>query len=308
MGLTQQSTGFYSLKEMLKVNVISPDDIIIALAGNPNTGKSTLFNSLTGLKQHTGNWPGKTVSSAQGIFYHKQKKFIVIDLPGTYSLFPNSVEEKVARDFICFGKPKVMVVVVDATCLERNLNLAMQILELCSNVVICVNLIDEAERKGINIDTVALSQQLGVPVIGTNARDGIGLDELKDTVYQIALGNIVNHHSLRITYDDEIESAVKMIRPFIERLIGSGVDSRWIALRTLEGDNNMLSALKYYLDCDLTNNQEFQQLLTEIKKQCNLTSSNLRDKIVESILKTIEKITSNVVTHNINQYNGRKRV
>jgi Ferrous iron transport protein B. len=147
MGLTNQSTGLGALKEMFEVRVESPDDIVIALAGNPNTGKSTVFNSLTGLKQHTGNWPGKTVTNAQGRYRHRDKKYILVDLPGTYSLLASSVEEEVARDFICFGNPDATVVVVDATCLERNLNLVLQILEITSNVVVCVNLMDEAKRK-----------------------------------------------------------------------------------------------------------------------------------------------------------------
>lgn len=161
MGLTHQSTGFGSLKEIFKVKTDSPADIVIALAGNPNTGKSTVFNSLTGLKQHTGNWPGKTVANAQGSYNFKDEKFIVIDLPGTYSLLANSVEEEVARDFICFGQPQATVVVLDSTCLERNLNLALQILEITRNVVICINLLDEAERKKIKIDLVKLADLLG---------------------------------------------------------------------------------------------------------------------------------------------------
>jgi len=301
MGLTQQSMGFYFLKEILKEKAVSSEDIIIALAGNPNTGKSTLFNRLSGLNQHTGNWPGKTVSSAQGVFYHKEKKFVVVDLPGTYSLFPNSVEEEVARDFICFGSPKVIVVVVDATCLERNLNLAMQILELCNNVVICVNLIDEAERKGIKIDLAALSRHLGVPVVGTNARDGVGLDELKDAVYQIAMGNMISI-PYKITYDDEIEEAIRILQPSIEKFINCVIDSRWIALRALEGDYNLFSAFKYFLNYDLTISEELQQNLIKIKKQFNLSDDICRDKIVENILKEIEKISSKVITYNLNPY------
>ncbi len=151
MGLTHHSTGLQTLKERFNVDLHSPDDVVIALAGNPNTGKSTVFfNALTGLKQHTGNWPGKTVVNARGAFSHKDKKFVLIDLPGTYSLLSNSVEEEVARDFICFGKPHAVVVVLDSTCLERNLNLVYQILEITNQVVLCVNLIDEATKKRHN--------------------------------------------------------------------------------------------------------------------------------------------------------------
>ena len=145
---------------------------VIALAGNPNVGKSTVFNSLTGLNQHTGNWPGKTVANAYGRYRHKNGSFILVDIPGTYSLMANSTEEEIARDFICFGNPHAVVVVVDATCLERNLNLVLQTLEITGRVVVCVNLMDEAERKKIRVDTGKLQSLLGVPVIGTAARFG----------------------------------------------------------------------------------------------------------------------------------------
>jgi ferrous iron transport protein B len=149
MGLTLQSTGLHAMEDELKIERATPDDKIIALAGNPNVGKSTVFNSLTGLNQHTGNWPGKTVTNAQGRYKHKDKNFIMVDLPGTYSLMANSAEEEVARDFICFADPDVTVVVTDATCLERNLNLVFQTQEITDKVVVCVNLIDEANRKKI---------------------------------------------------------------------------------------------------------------------------------------------------------------
>ena len=165
---------------------VESNEFVVALAGNPNTGKC-VFNALTGLKQHTGNWPGKTVSRARGRFKHNGKDFLLVDLPGTYSLLANSAEEEVARDFICIGKPDITVVVVDATCLERNLNLVMQILEITKKVIICVNLLDEAKRKKIDIDKKRLSQILRVPVVGTNARDGDGLDELKNTIYNMII-------------------------------------------------------------------------------------------------------------------------
>lgn len=204
-------------------------DIVIALAGNPNTGKSTVFNSLTGLKQHTGNWPGKTVTNARGIYKFNGKRFILVDLPGTYSLFANSVEEEVARDFICFGNPDATIVVLDATCLERNLNLALQVLEITSKVVVCVNLIDEAKRKGISIDLARLSEELGVPVIGTNARDGIGLEKLQAAVYKIAAGEIPTN-PIRLTYDEELENNLTSIETSIKNSTDSKVNTRWLAL------------------------------------------------------------------------------
>lgn len=164
MGLTSDSTGANLLDkdfEELKKNY----DFTVAFAGNPNVGKSTIFNSLTGMRQHTGNWPGKTVSNASGTFNHMNKSFLLIDLPGTYSLISNSQEEEVARDYICFGKPNVTVVVVDSTCLERNLNLVFQIMEITQNIIVCVNLLDEAKKKNIDIDLKALEKYLGVPVV-----------------------------------------------------------------------------------------------------------------------------------------------
>ena len=165
MGLTNQSTGAGLLEGEFKIERATSNDRVIALAGNPNVGKSTVFNNLTGLNQHTGNWPGKTVTNAQGKYRHKNKNFIMIDLPGTYSLMSSSAEEEVARDLVCFGKPDAAVVVTDATCLERNLNLVLQTLEITDKVVVCVNLIDEAKRKKIHIDFNELSKRLGVPVI-----------------------------------------------------------------------------------------------------------------------------------------------
>src|SRR5690554_1675276 len=157
MGLTKGSTGTGALKEMFELKKESGKEFVVALAGNPNTGKSTVFNQLTGLNQHTGNWPGKTVTNTQGKYTYKDKRYVLVDLPGTYSLLANSVEEQVARDFICFGNPHATVVVTDATCLERNLNLVLQIMEITDKVVVCVNLMDEARRKRIGIDLEKLS-------------------------------------------------------------------------------------------------------------------------------------------------------
>jgi len=161
---------------------------IIALAGNPNTGKSTVFNAITGLHQHTGNWPGKTVVNARGEFRQDGKENILVDLPGTYSLFASSVEEEVARDFICFGNADAVIVVTDATCLERSLNLVFQVMELTSKVVLCINLLDEAKKRHIKIDARGIEKDLGVPVVLCAARSGIGVDKLKETAVKVAAG------------------------------------------------------------------------------------------------------------------------
>lgn len=156
----------------------------IALAGNPNVGKSTVFNSLTGLRQHTGNWPGKTVAGAQGTFTYKDTQFLLVDLPGTYSLSGASIDETVAGDYICSGKADLTIIVADSTCMERNLNLITQILTITRDVILCVNLLDEARKKGISVDLDKLSALLEIPVVGMSARSEDGLDQLLETLWQ----------------------------------------------------------------------------------------------------------------------------
>ncbi|WP_338448494.1 FeoB small GTPase domain-containing protein [Niallia oryzisoli] len=214
----------------------------IALAGNPNTGKSTLFNTLTGLKQHTGNWSGKTVSHAEGTYKYQGQEYLFIDLPGTYSLFSNSTDEEVARDYIVFEKPDVTLVVVDGTSMERNLNLALQVLEMADHVIICINLIDEAEKKGIVIDEEKLSSKLGVPVVKISARNKRGIDTLLNTIARLLKGDIQTK-PYRLTYRAEIEEQINQLEPIVSELIGDGYPSRWIALRLLDGDEALLKKL-----------------------------------------------------------------
>lgn len=186
MGLTKSSTGNKILEENF-INLRNNSDFTIAIAGNPNVGKSTIFNSLTGMHQHTGNWPGKTVANAMGICKLNSKKFLFVDIPGTYSIMSNSEEEEIARNFLCFDKPNVTVVILDATCLERNLNLLYQIMEITPNVIACVNLLDEAEKKGIHVDLNLLSLKLGIPVVGTIARKPKTLKKLLQTINDICI-------------------------------------------------------------------------------------------------------------------------
>ncbi|MDI3534855.1 MAG: ferrous iron transport protein [Thermosediminibacterales bacterium] len=309
MGLTHQSTGVGIMKEMFQVKVESAEDIIVALAGNPNTGKSTVFNSLTGLKQHTGNWPGKTVANAQGKFTHKNKNFILVDLPGSYSLMSSSVEEEIARDFICFGRPNVTVVVTDATCLERNLNLVLQILEITSNVVVCVNLIDEAKRKGIQIELNKLSGILGVPVVGTNARDGEGLKELKNAVYAVAIGK-VKTEPVKLCYDDIIEQAVKILEPAVGRVVDNKINSRWVALKLIDGEKTIIDSLKKHLGFNILEDDELKEKLTDAKNlltQNGLGPDGFRDRIVSKVINFAEETCKNIINFNNKQHNALDR-
>ncbi len=217
-------------------------DYVVALAGNPNTGKSSVFNAITGLKQHTGNWPGKTVSRAEGGYKFNGSRYKLVDLPGTYSLLSAAQDEEIARDFILFGRPDCTVVVTDATCLERNLNLVLQVLEISDKVIICVNLMDEARRKGLVVDVRALSRDLGVPAVATVARTGEGLHTLLSTAHQVVTGQTKTapHHVLR---DGAFQQAVSDLVPLIRDAAPGLPNPRWVAMRLLDGDHRVQQAL-----------------------------------------------------------------
>lgn len=219
-------------------------DYLVALAGNPNTGKSTVFNNLTGLKQHTGNWPGKTVTRAEGGFSYQQKRFKMVDLPGTYSLLSTSTDEEIARDFLLFGKPDVSVVVVDATHLERNLNLLLQILEITGRVVVCLNLIDEAERHHLEIDDRQLSRDLGVPVVPTAARQKKGMDELIRHIHDVATGSYICKPYRLKQVTTQATHAIDSLTKQISEQFPDLPNARWIALRLLEGDQQIIEAIR----------------------------------------------------------------
>ena len=223
---------------------VSDFDHVIALAGNPNTGKSTVFNALTGLRQHTGNWPGKTVMRAEGAFAYGEKKYKLVDLPGTYSLLSTSEDEEVARNFILFGKPDVTVIVADASRLERNLNLVLQILEITNKAVLCLNLMDEARRNKVEVDLRTLSRELGIPVVPTSARYQEGIPELIQTIDDIANGKIVCRPRKIKNVPKKILEAVNTLNEEIKTEFPGVPNSRWIAFRLLEGDHRIIEALR----------------------------------------------------------------
>lgn len=262
---------------------------IIALAGNPNVGKSTLFNALTGLKQHTGNWTGKTVSSAFGKYTYSNDKYTVADLPGTYSLLVSSKEEAQARNFLLENRLDAVVVVVDATCLERNLNLVLQILEITDKVVVCVNLLDEAAKKKIEVNIKQLSQCLGVPVVGMCAKSGKGIKQLKEAVANI-IQSKTEISPVKIEYSREIEHSISKLLPIFDSLDISSKLKRCYALRLLENDD--------YIKSKLTDHStELSAVLTELTQTDDKES--IRDNIVNAIMKKCEYIFKKTVTlHN----------
>jgi ferrous iron transport protein B len=235
----------YRAAHLKKLGVAAGNwDYVVALAGNPNTGKSTVFNALTGLRQHTGNWPGKTVARAEGGYEFDGRRFKLVDLPGTYSLLSTSVDEQIARDFILFGQPDVTVIVADATRLERNLNLALQVLEITGRVVVCLNLVDEAQRHGIVVDERQLSRDLGVPVIPAAARQGQGLAELLSAISEVASGKLVCRPKRFEQEPPAIRAAVTDLVAQLKTAFPNLPNARWIALRLLGGDESILEALR----------------------------------------------------------------
>ena len=309
MGLTNQSTGKNIYCSKLKITKSTSDDKVIAIAGNPNVGKSTVFNALTGLNQHTGNWPGKTVTNAQGKYVYQEKNFILVDIPGTYSILANSAEEEVARDFICFENPDTIVVVADATCLERNLNLILQILEISRNVVVCVNLIDEARKKKLHIDLDELSLYLGVPVVGTSARSGEGLDELVEEIHQISFG-MKKTFFVGTKYDDTIESAIEELQPLVSELTKGKIDARWVSIKLLDIDPTLRSSLAAYLKLDLLDDDRIQESLKKVHESLledGTEIETIRDRVVSKIVERSEEIYKHCVTIENECYNSRDR-
>ena len=230
---------------LIKLGInMSKWDYVVALAGNPNTGKSTVFNSLTGLRQHTGNWPGKTVVRAEGGFAYQGKRYKLVDLPGTYSLLSTSSDEEVARDFLLFGRPDVTAIVVDSTRLERNLNLVLQVLQITDRVVVCLNLIDEARRHGLKVDERRLARDLGVPVVPAAARRDEGISQLIHTISQVA-GGLVKCMPHRLQSEPPaLKRAIDQLTSRVESAFPDLPNARWVALRLLEGDRRIVEAVR----------------------------------------------------------------
>lgn len=305
MGLTAQSSNLNSMKDIFSINK-KENQYVIALAGNPNTGKSTVFNYLTGLRQHTGNWPGKTVVSARGEFSYNGNEYILVDLPGAYSLFASSIDEEVARDFICYGNYDAVLVVTDATCLERNLNLVYQIAELTDKVIACVNLIDEADKKSIEIDRDGLESELGIPIAFTAANKGIGIDDLKDKLERICVKNEIPSPN-KIIYNNYIENKITKI---IEKLEPYEViNKRWVALRLMDSEPDLFKKL------DEFNDRFNSKVASELQKELNLdivkeqlreyisevnyqNAKNTKDKFIKEDIKKLnrDKVIDDIVT------------
>ena len=305
MGLTNSSVGIKAVDSELVIKKKAAEDRVIALAGNPNVGKSTVFNGLTGLNQHTGNWPGKTVANAQGYCASKKHSYVMVDIPGTYSLMAHSSEEEVARNFICFGEPDAVVVVCDATCLERNLNLVLQTIEISPRVIVCVNLMDEAKRKRIAIDLPLLSKRLHVPVIGTTARKKKSLQHLLD-----ALDGVVESTAppkpYIVQYPAAVEQAISLLSPVMQRKTGGRLNSRWLSLKLLDQDASLIREIETYLGEQFLQDSSLQAALSAAKdclKQHGIDNGDiLRDLIVSALVSSAETVCKGVVQCGNRQY------
>ena len=292
VGLTKQSVGKGAVDQNLHIRKSSPNQRVIALAGNPNVGKSTVFNGLTGMNQHTGNWPGKTVSNAQGTCRSDKYEYIFVDIPGTYSLMAHSAEEEVARDFLCFGQPDAVVVVCDATCLERNLNLVLQALELSERVVVCLNLMDEAQRKGIHIDIRKLEQQLRIPIVSTIAHHKQSLHQLLETLDTVIDGNFT---PFTVSYPVAIENTVSRLTAELATLPLS-INHRWLALRLMKNDDTLIQTLKEKTGFSPVEHPTISKILQEFQNGIP-EETDITDNITRTLLSEAERIAKITVSY-----------
>lgn len=279
----------------------------IALAGNPNVGKSTVFNGLTGLKQHTGNWIGKTVSNATGYFETERNVYELVDIPGAYSLMAHSAEEEVARNYICFGNPDAIVVVCDATCLERNLNLVFQIMEVSDRVMLCLNLMDEAEKKGIQIKEAYLERKLGIPVVSVTAREEKSLSVLKEKIdeWLIEGEESKKRNRLFIPYYYVVEKLVSIVEPVVKKLCGGACNSRWISLKLLERDEKLLTEIEHDRNISLQDNIDIIHVLDkadEFLQSFDVGKEQWQDLIVSGLIRMAEQISLETVIYKKENY------
>ena len=282
---------------LLQVSRVHPEDRVAALAGNPNVGKSTVFNALTGLRQHTGNWAGKTVSNAQGYCTFRGHGYVLVDLPGCYSLMAHSAEEEAARDFLCFGGADAAVVVCDATCLERNLNLVLQTIELQPRTVVCVNLMDEAKRRGVAVDLEELHLLLGVPVVGTSARSRRGLDHLMASLAQVIEADAPEPNC--VVYPDAVETAVAKLVPILRADCPPQIPPRWLALRLIDGDDSIRAALRTHLGITLAEEEAVDAALEGFDR------ASLCDQIVSAVVRHAERVAAVSVRSMQEKYSRR---
>lgn len=282
---------------LLQVSRVHPEDRVAALAGNPNVGKSTVFNALTGLRQHTGNWAGKTVSNAQGYCTFRGHGYVLVDLPGCYSLMAHSAEEEAARDFLCFGGADAAVVVCDATCLERNLNLVLQTIELQPRTVVCVNLMDEAKRRGVAVDLEELHLLLGVPVVGASARSRRGLDHLMASLAQVIEADAPEPNC--VVYPDAVETAVAKLVPILRADCPPQIPPRWLALRLIDGDDSIRAALRTHLGITLAEEEAVDAALEGFDR------ASLCDQIVSAVVRHAERVAAVSVRSMREKYSRR---